>query len=73
MAKMDPLRGPFLILSYVNHQLFDDQHAVIPSFVLFEAEEVGRRSSDVGKTPVAFLEAELAARYVIGLPPVTLS
>ena len=52
-------------MSYVNHQLFDDQHAVIPSLVLFEAEEVGRRSSDVGKTPVAFLEAELAARYVI--------
>ena len=45
--------------------LLDDEHRVVPCFVLFEAEEVGRRSSDVGKTPVAFLEAELAARYVI--------
>ena len=35
--------------------LLDDEHRVVPCFVLFEAKEVGRRSSDVGKTPVAFV------------------
>ena len=33
--------------------------------MLFEAEEVRGRCSDVRQTPVAFLERELAARYVI--------
>ena len=33
--------------------------------MLFEAEEVRGRGGDVGETPVAFLEAELATSHVI--------
>ncbi len=55
----------FALTGLAMTSLLDDEHRVVPSFVLFEAEEVCRRCCDVGKTPVAFLEAELAASDVI--------